>query len=67
MSSNLKITYYIAIIMSEDNQKKQDSSEENVQKNQGPKEEKSLEEKLKESDDKLLRSLAEIENQRRRF
>ena len=32
-----------------------------------PKEEKSLEEKLKESDDKLLRSLAEIENQRRRF
>ena len=27
----------------------------------------SLEEKLKESDDKLLRSLAEIENQRRRF
>ena len=31
------------------------------------KEEKSLEEKLKESDDKLLRSLAEIENQRRRF
>ena len=53
--------------MSEDNQKKQDSSEENVEKNQDPKEEKSLEEKLKESDDKLLRSLAEIENQRRRF
>ena len=67
MSSNLKLTHYIAIIMSEDNQKKQDSSEENVEKNQGPKEEKSLEEKLKESDDKLLRSLAEIENQRRRF
>ena len=53
--------------MSEDNQKKQDSSEENVEKSQSPKEEKSLEEKLKESDDKLLRSLAEIENQRRRF
>ena len=67
MSSNLKLTHYIAIIMSEDNQKKQDSSEENVEKNQDPKEEKSLEEKLKESDDKLLRSLAEIENQRRRF
>jgi len=67
MSSNLKLTHYIAIIMSEDNQKKQDSSEENVEKNQSPKEEKSLEEKLKESDDKLLRSLAEIENQRRRF
>ena len=31
------------------------------------KEELSLEEKLKESDDKLLRSLAELENQRRRF
>ena len=67
MSSNLELTYYIAIIMSEDNQKKQDSSEENVEKSQSPKEEKSLEEKLKESDDKLLRSLAEIENQRRRF
>ncbi len=51
--------------MSEDNQKKQDSSEENVEKNQGPKEEKSLEEKLKESDDKLLRSLAEIESMSR--
>ena len=31
------------------------------------KEEKTLEEKLKESEEKLLRSLAEIENQRRRF
>jgi len=31
------------------------------------KKEKSLEDKLKESEDKLLRSLAEIENQRRRF
>ena len=30
-------------------------------------EEKSLEEKLKDMEDKLLRSLAEIENQRRRF
>ena len=36
------------------------SAEENVQ-------EKTLEEKLKESEEKLLRSLAEIENQRRRF
>ena len=53
--------------MSEDNKKKQDTSQENVEKDQGSKEEKSLEEKLKESDDKLLRSLAEIENQRRRF
>ena len=29
--------------------------------------EKTIEEKLKESEEKLLRSLAEIENQRRRF
>ena len=36
------------------------SAEENVQ-------EKTLEEKLHESEEKLLRSLAEIENQRRRF
>ena len=53
--------------MSEDNKKNQDASQENVEKDQGSNEEKSLEEKLKESDDKLLRSLAEIENQRRRF
>ncbi len=53
--------------MSEDNKKKPDSSHEGVEKKQEPKEEKSIEEKLKESDDKLLRSLAEIENQRRRF
>jgi molecular chaperone GrpE len=53
--------------MSEDNKKEQDSTEENIEKNQDLKEEKSVEEKLKESDDKLLRSLAEIENQRRRF
>ena len=32
-----------------------------------PSKEKSTEEKLKEAEDKLLRSLAEIENQRRRF
>tara|TARA_E500000178_G_scaffold234790_1_gene231261 strand:- start:88 stop:696 length:609 start_codon:yes stop_codon:yes gene_type:complete len=32
-----------------------------------PPKEKSIEEKLKEAEDKLLRSLAEIENQRRRF
>ena len=49
------------------NQKDQDDFKENVEKSQIPKEEKSVEEKLKESDDKLLRSLAEIENQRRRF
>ena len=53
--------------MSENNKKNQNDLEENVEKSQIPKEEKSVEEKLKESDDKLLRSLAEIENQRRRF
>ena len=67
MPSNLKLTYYIAIIMGEDNQKKQGTTEVEIQKDQEKKEEKSIEEKLKESDDKLLRSLAEIENQRRRF
>ena len=34
---------------------------------EAPRKEKSTEEKLKESEEKLLRSLAEIENQRRRF
>ncbi len=67
MSSNLKLTYYITIIMSEDNQKKHSSIEESSEKKQPPNQEKTLEEKLKETDDKLLRSLAEIENQRRRF
>ena len=32
-----------------------------------PQKEKTIEEKLKETEEKLLRSLAEIENQRRRF
>ncbi|OUX36169.1 MAG: nucleotide exchange factor GrpE [Candidatus Pelagibacter sp. TMED273] len=53
--------------MSEDNQKKHSSIEESSEKKQPPNQEKTLEEKLKETDDKLLRSLAEIENQRRRF
>ncbi len=53
--------------MSEDNQKRPISKEETSEKNEPPKQEKTLEEKLKETDDKLLRSLAEIENQRRRF
>jgi molecular chaperone GrpE len=60
----------------EENNKKQDSSEtkmdepiESSEKNIPNEEGKelSLEEKLKISEDKLLRSLAEIENQRRRF
>ena len=57
--------------MVEDNQKKADESKEDQNKGEESKTEikkgKSLEEKLADSEDKLLRSLAEIENQRRRF
>ena len=50
------------------NQDEKDQDEKNVtNSNVESIKEKSLEEKLTESDDKLLRSLAEIENQRRRF
>ena len=61
--------------MTENDKKKSDKTQdtnqvsgENVKdlKKQDSKD-KSLEEKLKETEDKLLRSLAEIENQRRRF
>ena len=58
--------------MTEDTQKKEESLEENnregeVHSKSNPEEKKSSEEMLKEAEDKLLRSLAEIENQRRRF
>ena len=63
--------------MSEEKDKKvldQDKSEPNEKKAtnednnpKAPPKEKSTEEKLKEAEEKLLRSLAEIENQRRRF
>ena len=53
--------------MIEDNQEIQDSAKDNLEKKQDTKEKKTPEERLKEADDKLLRSLAEIENQRRRF
>ena len=57
--------------MSADNQKKTEEADKNIEKTQEikpeSKKELSLEDKLKESEDKLLRSLAEIENQRRRF
>ena len=58
--------------MNDDNKIKQDLPEEgvepsknknNIEKNK----EATVEEKLKEAEEKLLRSLAEIENQRRRF
>ena len=56
--------------MSADNQKKEENKK-NHEKNDilksESKKEVSIEEKLKESEDKLLRSLAELENQRRRF
>ena len=54
--------------MSENNEKNAETAKE--QKKEAPKEkvaELTIEEKLKETEDKLLRSLAEIENQRRRF
>ena len=59
--------------MNEDNQKKTVSSDLGKEKdaenksNINQKKEKTIEEKLADSEDKLLRSLAEIENQRRRF
>jgi len=58
--------------MTEDTQKKEesleeDSKEKKVHSKSNLEKEKSSEEMLKETEDKLLRSLAEIENQRRRF
>ena len=58
--------------MTEDTQKKEESLEEDnregeVHSKSNPEKKKSSEEMLKEAEDKLLRSLAEIENQRRRF
>ena len=57
--------------MVEDNEKEVDKIKNDLSKNEKPeteiKKEISLEDKLTESEDKLKRSLAEIENQRRRF
>ena len=57
--------------MSADNKKMHEKSEENKDLNESTESENSkeisLEDKLKDSEDKLLRSLAEIENQRKRF
>ena len=55
--------------MSENNEKKQKDidSSDTKRTEENKKKEKTIEEKLKETEDKLLRSLAEIENQRRRF
>jgi len=57
--------------MVENNQKESDKSKKDQNKDDKSepeiKKEKSLEDKFSESEDRLLRSLAEIENQRRRF
>ena len=54
--------------MSENNEKKNDKIEEKqTVSDKEKKQDNSTEEKLKETEDKLLRSLAETENQRRRF
>ncbi len=52
--------------MSDDNKKNDNVSKNPKNKDLGVNK-KTIEEKLKETEDKLLRSLAEIENQRRRF
>ena len=71
MPSILNYSHYITIIMAEDNQKEAAKSKKDPNKDEKSKpeikEEKSLEDKFTESEDKLKRSLAEIENQRRRF
>ena len=53
--------------MSENNEKNIKKAEESQDASDEKKEELSIEQKLKEAENKLLRSLAEIENQRRRF
>ena len=70
-SSNYKFKHYIASIMSKseeikgkDNEAAKNEADESSKEN---KKNLSTEEKLKETEDRLLRSLAEIENQRRRF
>jgi len=51
----------------ENPEKKQEQSESKASESNEENKEITIEEKLKETEDKLLRSLAEIENQRRRF
>ncbi len=57
--------------MSTDNQKEEDNLNKNQPKTESSvsekKDDKTIEEKLKDSEDRVLRALAEIENQRRRF
>ena len=53
--------------MSENNEKNIKKAEESQDASEEKKEELTVDQKLKEAENKLLRSLAEIENQRRRF
>ncbi len=53
--------------MSENNEKNPKKTELELEASKEKKEELTVEQKLKETENKLLRSLAEIENQRRRF
>ena len=53
--------------MSENNEKNVEKAKESQDTSEEKKEELTVEQKLKETENKLLRSLAEIENQRRRF
>ena len=53
--------------MSENNEKNIKKAEKSHETSEEKKEELSVDQKLKEAENKLLRSLAEIENQRRRF
>ena len=55
------------MMMSEDKKKKDEIDKNSETLSEKKTKEINLEEKLKETEDKLLRSLAEIENQRRRF
>ena len=54
-------------MMSDDKQKKEEINKSSETLSEKGTKEINFEEKLKETEDKLLRSLAEIENQRRRF
>ena len=54
-------------MMTEDNTKKDNKIDKKTSPDNVKTKEVSIEQKLKETEDKLLRSLAEIENQRRRF
>jgi len=64
MASNLNLKHYIAIVMKEN---PENEKNENLEVEVEEKKESSIEEKLKLTEEKLLRSLAETENQRRRF